>query len=107
MEETEGLKLAMQQLNMAIQKITELFYIQQESAGYQAFGTLLDPLSSLLDQLFSMRTLTGKPEFEEQKLLELLKGAMDAMEARDGVLFADILQYDLLEQFQEIEKQLP
>lgn len=101
-----NLKEAIKQLSEAISKTTELFYTQREGEGYVAFGELLDPLMTIMNQLFTAQTQTGKPEFDQQEILRLLQEAMKAMENRDGVLLADILQYDFLDQLEQIADQL-
>ena len=106
MTDTENLKKAMAMLAESIAKTAELFYTQKESAGYLAFGELLTPLSSILDGLFVLQNSNGKPEFDQQELLQLFSEAMKAMENRDAILLADILQYDMLDKFEEISSQL-
>ena len=102
----EELKQAVQMLSESIQKTTELFYTQKEAEGYQAFGVLLEPMATLLDRLFRLQAETGKPEFEQEEIARLLGEALNAMEARDGVLLADILQYDFLDPLEQIGAQL-
>ena len=106
MGEMMDLKQAVQKLSEAIGKTTELFYTQKEAEGYRAFGLLLEPMSGLLDSLFSVRAVQGKPEFDEKELVQLLNDAVNAMEARDSVLLADILQYDFLDRLEQIAGQL-
>lgn len=102
----EELKQAIGMLSESIQKTTELFYTQREAEGYQAFGVLLEPMATVLDRLFRRQNETGKPEFEQNEIAKLLNDAMNAMEARDSVLLADILQYDFLDQLDQIAGQL-
>ncbi len=102
----EELKQAIDMLSESIQKTTELFYTQREAEGYQAFGVLLEPMAALLDRLFRLQAETGKPEFSQEEIARLLNEAMNAMEARDSVLLADILQYDFLDQLEQIGAQL-
>lgn len=102
----EELKKSLELLSESIQKTTELFYTQKESEGYQAFGLILGSMVTVLDRLFATQAETGKPEFDQQEIARLLNEAMNALEARDGVLLADILQYDFLEQLEQITNQL-
>ncbi len=102
----EDLKQAIEMLSESIQKTTELFYTQREAEGYQAFGILLEPMATLIDRLFREQAASGKPEFEQAEIARLLNEAMNAMEARDSVLLADILQYDFLDQLEQIAAQL-
>ena len=105
MSDKADLKQALEQLTTAIQTTTELFYTQHEAEGYQAFGMLLGPMSTVLDKLFAAHG-AGVIELDEQELLRLLTEAMNAMEQRDGVLLADILQYDFLDQMEQMKNQL-
>lgn len=106
MGDTAELKQAVARFSEALQKTTELFYTQKEAEGYQAFGSLLVPLSNLLDALFALRASSGKPEFDEKEIARLLTEAVKAVEEKDGVLLADILQYDFLDQLEQIGAQL-
>ncbi len=106
MGEIMDLKQAVQKLSEAIGKTTELFYTQREAEGYRAFGELLEPMAGLLDSLFSVKASQGKPEFDEKELVRLLTEAVNAMEAKDSVLLADILQYDFLDRMEQIAGQL-
>lgn len=106
MADTDDLKNAMNMLSDGIAKTTELFYTQKEAEGYLAFGELLTPLMNILDSLIIQQNTTGKPEFDQQELLRILSEAMQAIEARDAILLADILQYDILDKLEEISAQL-
>lgn len=106
MSEMGNLKEAITMLADGIARTTELFYTQKEAEGYMSFGELLAPLSGIMDQLFLLQSTTGKPEFEQQELLRIFSEAMQAMEARDAILLADILQYDFLDKLEEISAQL-
>lgn len=106
MGEKTDLKQEIQLLSDAIQKTTELFYTQREAEAYQAFGIILTPMANLWNSLFILQRAEGKPEFDEQEIVRLLSEAVKAMEERDGILLADILQYDFLDQMDQIAKQL-
>lgn len=106
MNNTENLKIAMEALIGAIAKTTELFYTQKEAEGYAAFGELLTPLSTILDKLFSLQQSGEKSEMDVSGIMPLLNEAMNAMEARDSILLADILQYDLTEQLEKLAEVL-
>lgn len=106
MGEKTNLKQDVRQLSGEIQKTTELFYMQRETEGYQAFGMVLPLMAGLLDSLFTIQAAEGKPEFNKQEFVRLMTEAVGAMEAKDGILLADILQYDFLDQLDLIEKQL-
>ena len=106
MGESINLKQQIQQISEVIGKTTELFYTQNEAQGYQAFGMLLKPLEDLLNRLFVTRAAEGKPEFDEEELVRLLTEATGAMETKDSVLLADILQYDFLDQLEKISARL-
>lgn len=106
MGEITDLKQEIRLLSGAIQRTTELFYTQREAEGYQALGMLLPSVTSLIDSLFAIRAAEGKPEFDDKELVRPLTDAVKAMEEKDGVLLADIMQYDFLDQLDLIEKQL-
>ena len=69
----------MSDLVIKIEEIVDLFYQQKEHEGYEKLGNLLGEL-----------ILISRPLFSEKLLM-----AMTALENRDVVLLADILNYEI------------
>lgn len=85
-----------------ITEITDLFYQEKKQEAFGKLDKALANMMTIMDNLFSYKS--SKPEFEldEEKLTNILKDAMNALQDGDVVLLADILQYDYLEYMQEI-----
>lgn len=89
-----------------VKSTTDLFYQQKEHDAYVKFNTALESISSVVEKLFFMYNETGFPEFSQEDFMLNLNNAMNALQEKDAVLLADVLQYDLLEQFEKILKQI-
>lgn len=89
-----------------VKSTTDLFYQQKEHDAYVKFNTTIESISSVVEKLFIMYNETAFPEFSQENLMLNLNNAMNAMQEKDAILLADILQYDLLEQFENILKQI-
>lgn len=89
-----------------IERISNLIYQQKQADAIQFFAILLNELTIITEQLFSMKNQGILNNFNEQNYLKNLTEAMNALESGDVVLLADILKYDLTEQFEETMKQL-
>lgn len=89
-----------------IKETTELFYQQKEHNGYQKLNATLLSVSNGIECLFATLNQDNPPEFDQNEILSILNNAMNAMQEKDTVLLADILQYDLLEQFENVIKQI-
>lgn len=70
-----------------INQVVEYFHTQSEGKAYSALIELIDILMTYYNE--------NKEEVDIETLQELLK----AMENRDVVLIADILQYELKDKF--------
>lgn len=89
-----------------IQEISDRMYQQKQAEAFQQFGIVLNELTMITEQLFVLKSQGSLVTFDEQKYLHILTEAMKSLEARDDVLLADILTYDLIEQLEEINTQL-
>lgn len=93
-------------LTERIQVIADTFYQRNQVEAFQKFATSISELSELANLLFQRRQEDRSFQFDEQQFLRILTEAMNALEVRDDVLLADILNYDLNEILKDIEKQL-
>lgn len=100
------MKENIQAMVLKIHKITDLMYQQKQGEAFQEFGVCLNELTLITEQFFTLKMQGILSTFDEQKYLQILKEAMNALEIRDDVLLADILNYDLTEQLEEIITQL-
>lgn len=73
--------------------VTELLYQEKFTEGYAR-------LSSLLREMIAL-TADITDEAEQAAFVAVLQPALEAMEAQDATLLADILQYDLVTKLEE------
>lgn len=85
-----------------IQQVADLFYQQKNVAGMSQMNILLSELSRFAEILFE-KIQDGSVEFDIKRYVNVLSDAMNAMEVKDITLTADVLQYDLMELFDEFE----
>ncbi len=89
-----------------IQANADMFYQQNNQEAFELFGKLINEISTLSVHIFELKQSNPTIEFDENKYLSILTDAMNALEARDEVLLADIINYDLIEILGTVEKQL-
>lgn len=80
----------------------DLFYQQKTGEALVKFDGVLEKLLHVTDTLFSYRESHEAFTFDENRIKEILTEAMNALEERDLILVADILQYDYIEYIEEI-----
>ena len=89
-----------------IQQVAELFYQQQKADAFSRFAILLNSLSQASQLFYQCKEAGDIKEFDDKQYLNVLVQAMNSLEAGDEVLLADILNYDLSDQIQNILEQL-
>ncbi len=84
---------------LMIEKTSSLFYQNKMNEGYFELEKLITYISDTMNELFQTHIINA----DEKNILNILKSAMDAMEQKDTLLLADILEYELKEIYLEIE----
>lgn len=103
----QTLKEEIQALSLKISAVTDYFYQQKMSEAYQGMELLLASLTSMVANLSSYQKEQKEFSYKQQDLLKILKEAMQALEEKDAVLLADILEYELKAFLESLESQLP
>ena len=103
MEDTEKI---IQTAILAIEEVTVLFYQQQENLGYNKLNPALNKIELALNEIFRLKNDNNEIQIDEQRIIGRLSDAMEALAIKDSVLLADILQYEVAEQFKNIMEQL-
>ena len=85
----------MDELKNKIEETTDLFYQQKVNEAYESFIQLLPQISVFAESL--------SEEEKREELLGVLAPALEALEQKDSILLADILQYELLEILEDLE----
>ncbi|QHQ60676.1 hypothetical protein Ana3638_07740 [Anaerocolumna sedimenticola] len=81
-------------------EITELLYQQKSKEGYVLLNGTLGKIMILMDTISKIKT-EKEHLFDIERLNNNLKAALDAMEIKDNVMLADILNYEIAEQLKE------
>ncbi|BCN32551.1 hypothetical protein [Anaeromicropila herbilytica] len=89
-----------------IDEITEHLYKQEVTLGYQKLNTAITTITEAINLIFEYKKINPDFELDEKKIVDTFTEALNAMEAKDIILLADILQYEITEQFNEILEQI-
>ena len=89
-----------------LQETLDLFYQQKSGAALKKLDVVLGKLAEAMDALFTYKAEHDDFVLDEAKLTNSLTEAMEALQAGDHVLLADLLQYDFLEYLQELIEQI-
>lgn len=83
-----------------IDQVSDLFYKQQDREGYARLNGLIENISETMGIFLSINQTDIQEESME--IVKYLNEALSAMEAKDTILLADILQYEIKERFQKL-----
>lgn len=83
-----------------IDNVSDMFYKQRESQGYDMLNQLIGKLVNLTQ---SLGDRAENKEYND-KLIQCLSQALAALEEKDSVLLSDILSYDLVDLLKEIKE---
>lgn len=89
-----------------IQEVIELLYEQNDKEAFEKFNLAIGNIMSMVDILHNYKNINTDFEFDEIKVCNILKEAMDALQSDDKVLLADILQYDFVEYMNDLAEQM-
>ena len=89
-----------------IHEVIELFYEQNDKEAFEKFNLAIGNIMSMVDILHDYKNTNMDFEFDEIKVCNILKEAMDALQSDDKVLLADILQYDFVEYMNDLAEQM-
>lgn len=84
-----------------IDTIMELFYTQKEPQGYVKLRETIDDISRVMEMLLG-EAENGQMPDNYMEIINYLQEALLAVEARDTILLADILQYEIKGRFEAI-----
>ncbi|MDE5965769.1 MAG: hypothetical protein K2G89_02950 [Lachnospiraceae bacterium] len=76
-----------------IKATTDLLYQENMQEGYGKLSAVLHHINDL--------TVDITDTEEQERFVEILKPALEAMEAQDMTLLADVLQYELVPKLEE------
>lgn len=89
-----------------IRETTGLFYQQKIKEAYDKMQNTIDGILKAVDTLHAYKNENKAFGLDEDRFVTSLTDAMNAMQAGDTVLLADILEYDFVEYLQELTEQM-
>jgi len=92
-----SLKDAIKEAIQSIDRVTDLLYKWNTSLAYEYLDETFRLLSSTIDQIFQYQVNGHDIGIEVNNIMNILNLAMKAIEEKDTILLADILNYDLKE----------
>ena len=98
----EDIKTTLQEAILSINNITTCFYQQQENKGYKKLNETINIIEDSINKIVSLNIENDNINIDMHSIIEVLNRAMEAMESQDSILLADILQYEMVEEFQKI-----
>lgn len=96
----KSVKLVLTTAIKSIENTAKLFYQQRENEGYNAFNDTINHIEMVINVIGNMTQKNSNIDIH--KILYSMNQAMEALVIRDSILLADILLYDLMEEFKNI-----
>lgn len=85
-----------------LEDVLDLFYQQNNKEAFEKLTVALDDIANAVDCLEKYKSTHLDCNIDEKKICDILTEAMQALQAGDKVLMADILQYDFVEYINEL-----
>ena len=84
---------------------SDLFYQNKRDEGYKHLDNTLVKISDAIEEVIRYQNDSGQ-DIQGEKVVGILTEAMKALEMKDALLLADILQYDLKEILEDVKSEL-
>ena len=85
-----------------VKESVDLFYQQKIGEALQQFDVVLGKVMTMVDTLFAYKESHEEFALDEDKVKSALTEALSALEEKDMILLADIIQYDFVEYVEEV-----
>lgn len=85
-----------------VRESVDLFYQQKTGEALQQFDVVLGKVMTMVDTLFAYKESHEEFPLDEEKVKSALTEALGALEEKDMILLADIIQYDFMEYVEEL-----
>ena len=85
-----------------VKESIDLFYQQKTGEALQQFDLVLGKVMTMVDTLFGYKEAHADFSLDEEKVKGVLTEALTALEDKDMILLADIIQYDFVEYVEEL-----
>lgn len=84
----------------------DLFYQQKTGQALEQFHAVLGKILTMVDVLSAYQKEHAEFSFDEEKVKDTLQEALSALEERDMIFLADIIQYDFVDYIQELVNEM-
>lgn len=88
------------------EKMAICFYQQKKEEGYGKLDGVFNQLGNVMDEVALLKKERLDIHINIDCMNEALNHALLALQEKDTILFSDILNYELLEQFRNIVKEI-
>lgn len=95
----------LQTVILSIEETTTFFYQQKDKEGYEKLNESLAAIGLAMDVIHKLSTENERFVTIEKNINSYLNNAMEALAIKDSILLADILLYEIAEQFKEAKHQ--
>jgi len=85
-----------------VKESLDLFYQQKTEEALQQFSVVPEKIMTMVDTLFQYKEEHDGFPIDEGKVKTSLTEALAALEEKDMILFADIIQYDFVEYIEDL-----
>ena len=99
-------KKIIQEILEEIKESVELFYQQKTGEALEQFNQVLGKVMTMVDTLFAYKQTHEEFPLDEEKIKDVLTEAMTALQDKDMILLADIIQYDFVEYVEELTEHM-
>lgn len=90
---------------LTIDSNTSLFYQNKLDEGYRHLDNTLVKISEAIEEVIRYQDMSGQ-DIQGERIVGILTEAMKALEMKDSLLLADILQYELKEMLEKVISEL-
>ncbi len=98
----DNMKELVGQTITAIEEVVKMFYQQRTQEAYTQLDLVLGKLLSTIETVMAYQQEHTEIEIDIDGLTDALKEALSAMEEKDAILVADVLQYEVIEKLEAI-----
>jgi hypothetical protein len=84
---------------VSIEAVTTFFYQQKEKEGYEKLDGTLTAIGLAMNEIHKQGDTNERFFTIERNINSFLNNAMEALTIKDSILLADILLYEVAEQF--------
>ena len=89
----------------ALENVSKYFYQQKNKMGFDELNKTINKIEMSINEVISMKS-NRQINIDEITIINDLSMAMKSLEANDTVLFADILNYEMIPKYEYIINEL-